>query len=281
MIGFHRDLNRETAASWDRFREHRQRVSHLLADVAGDPPSPEAGTLAILGAGNGNDLDLPAIVPRYRQVHLFDIDREAITRARDRQPPAIAERLILHAPIDLGGALADLGKLRHRPASADELGALPGAGLRQVLPRVAERFDVVASTCLVSQLVHSCQRLLGDAHPHIQPIACAVVVAHLRLLVELIRPGGTGLLVTDTVSSDTYPLAELWGTRAPWALVDELEATGNHLSGTTPSFMRRILNTDPVISPRVSNTCLEEPWLWTLSDAETYLVYALRFERRV
>ena len=64
----------------------------------------------------------------------------------------------------------------------------------------------------------------------------------------LIAPGGTGLLLTDTVSSDTYPLEELWGQRPPWALMDELESTGNHLSGTTPRFIRRIVNTDPVIA---------------------------------
>ena len=91
-----------------------------------------------------------------------------------------------------------------------------------------------------------------------------MVVAHLRMLAQLVKPGGTGLLVTDMVSSDTYPLEELWGQRSPWALVDELEATGNHLSGTTPKFLRRIVNTDPVIAPLVASGRAEEPWLWAL-----------------
>ena len=183
--------------------------------------------------------------------------------------------------MDLGGALADLKKLRGRVATADELGALPQAGSRQVLASQPDGFDAVVSTCILSQLVHGCQRLLGDDHPQIQPIACAVVVAHLRLVAQLVKPGGMGAIVTDIVSSDTYPLEELWGQRPPWVLVDELEETGNHLSGTTPRFLRRIINTDPKIAPLIAASGLEEPWLWRIDDRETYLVYGLTFERRV
>ena len=133
------------------------------------------------------------------------------------------------------------------------MAALPQAGTGPGAPLAAEpeRFDAVASTCILSQLVHGCQRLLGDNHPQIQEIACAVVVAHLHLVAQLVKPGGTGLIVTDTVSSDTYPLVELWGQQAPWSLIDQLEATGNHLSGTTPKFLRRVINTDLVIAPLV------------------------------
>jgi hypothetical protein len=276
MVGFHRGLNRETAAGWDSFASHRQRVTELLLQ---DPPA-AAGTLAILGAGNCNDLDLAQLLSRFQDVHLFDIDREALVRARDRQPAELAARLQLHAPLDLGGALGEVGQFRKRSASPAELGALPQAGSRGVLAQVSERFDRVASTCLLSQLVHGCQQLLGDTHSQLQEIACAVVVAHLRILAQLVKPGGAGLLVTDVVSSDTYPLEELWGQQPPWKLLDELEATGNHLSGTTPSFVRRVLKTDLVVGPLIGSTRLVEPWLWQLSAEETYLVYGLAFERR-
>jgi hypothetical protein len=277
MVTFHRELNRATAENWATFTAHRERVTALISEVA---PPDAAGTLAILGAGNCNDLALDCLAPKFTKVHLFDIDRDAVTRARARQTPEIADRLALHAPLDLGGALGEVSKLRRRQATPAELGGMLGAGIRTLLPNVSERFDVVASTCLISQLVHSCQRLLGEDHPQIQEIACAVVVAHLRIVAALIKPGGSGLIVTDTVSSDTYPLEELFATRPPWALIDELEATGNHLSGTTPKFLRRILNTDPFIAPTVAGSSLVEPWLWALSADETYLVYALQFTRR-
>lgn len=278
MIGFHRDLNRATADNWDSFAPHRRRVTDLLL-AAGAGAGADA-TMAVLGAGNCNDLLLEEIAPRYAAVHLLDIDREAIKEARARQPAELAARLVLHAPVDLGGALAEVGRFRGRRARPDELGGLPGAGAHGALVAVPQRFEVVASTCLLSQLVHGCQRLLGDRHPQIQEIACAVVIAHLRIATQLVKPGGRGIIVTDVVSSDTYPLDEIWGQRDAWAIVDDLETTGNHLSGTTPKFLRRVINTDPVIAPLVGGTSLESPWLWRLSDAETYLVYALGFTRR-
>ncbi len=277
MVGFHRRLNRETEARWDSFASHRARVTGLIAALGNEARS---STCAILGAGNCNDLDLSRLTQVFTEVHLFDIDKEAITRARDRQPPEVAARLRLRAPLDLGGALSDVGRFRRRPATPADLGALPGAGSRGVLARVADRYDVVASTCLLSQLVHGCQRLLGDDHPQIQEIACAVVVAHLRILATLTKPGGNGLLVTDVVSSDTYPLEELFGARDPWALIGELETTGNHLSGTIPTFLRRIVNTDSVVAPLIAGSGLIEPWLWRLGDEETYLVYGMALSRR-
>jgi hypothetical protein len=276
MVGFHRDLNRKTADGWASFAPHRQRVTAAITGAAGG----DSGRVAVLGAGNGNDLALDQLVTRFAQVHLFDLDREALVRARDRQDPAVAARLSLHAPVDLGGALAEVGRFRARAATPDELGALPGAGVRALLERVPERFDVVASTCLLSQLVHGCGRVLGDEHPQLAEIACAVVVAHVRLVAQLLAPGGTGVIVTDTVSTDTYPLEELWAARAPQEILDEVEASGNHLSGTAPRFLRRIVNTDPLIAPLVRDSRLEEPWLWRLRDEESYLVYALAFRLR-
>lgn len=280
MVGFHRGLNRETADNWGSFQSHRRRVTDLIIGLAPtEAPPPRGNQLAILGAGNGNDLALDEIVAHFDRVHLVDIDREALERARDRQPAPVAERLQLHAPVDLGGGLTEVGKFRRRTATAAELGALPGAAMRLALAAVPLRFQAVASTCLLSQLVHGCQQLLGDDHDQIQEIACAVVVAHLRVMTQLLEPGGLALLVTDMVSSDTYPLEELWSQRSPWALVDELETTGNHLSGTTPKFLRRIVSTDPVIAPMAGRVELETPWLWALSDEETYLAYAMRFTR--
>ena len=271
-----RAFNQETAGAWESFEPHRRHMTTLIAGSGGG----HGRSLALLGAGNCNDVSLPELVACFGRVHLLDLDRAAIHGARGRQSPEVAERLVLHGSVDLGGALAEVGAFRARSATRDELGALSGSASRRALEGVPDRFDVVASTCLLSQLVHGCRLALGDAHPQLQPIACAVVVAHLRVVAQLLRAGGIGLIVTDLVSSDTYPLEELWDEQAPWALVEELEATGNHLSGTAPTFLRRIINTDPVIAPLVGAPRLERPWLWRVGPEETYLVYALSFQRR-
>ena len=279
MVGFHRDLNRETAENWGSFQPHRRRVTDLITAPGARRTDRVAGQLAILGAGNCNDLALDEIAARFDRRapggHRSRGDRARPGNASRRQVAAAAAACTRRWTS--AGGLAEVGKFRRRTATPAELGALPGAATRAALAAVPERFEAVASTCLLSQLVHGCQQLLGPDHAQIQEIACAVVVAHLRVVAQLLAPGGSALLVTDMVSSDTYPLEELWGQRSPWALVDELETSGNHLSGTTPKFLRRIVNTDPVIAPLAGRVELETPWLWALSEEETYLVYAMRF----
>src|ERR1700733_9307107 len=67
-------LNRATEKSADRFAPHRRRGTALALRAEGGPA-------AVLGAGNGNDVDLPALASRFEQVHLVDLDGEALRRA--------------------------------------------------------------------------------------------------------------------------------------------------------------------------------------------------------
>jgi hypothetical protein len=277
LLGLHRQNNRESAALWDDFGAHRARVTALGAAAV---PSGGGGSLAVLGAGNCNDLDLDALTTQFSEVHLVDLDAEALERARARQLPAVAAKLVLHAPVDLSGAFARLGGYRHKPATPVELANLPQASVEKVVASLPRTFDVVMSTCFLSQLMQSAAVSLGDDHPQLHILACALALAHLRSIVRLLRPGGTGHIVTDTVTTETYPLVELWGQRTPLALLDHLEMTNNVFSGTGPSFLRRILATDKQVAPQLAgSTRLIEPWLWQFTEDRTYLVYALSFQR--
>ena len=104
-----------------------------------------------------------------------------------------------------------------------------------------DRFDTVVSACLLSQIMHGCYVALGS-HPQLDAIANALAAAHLRVLVTLARPGGRVVLVTDTVSSETYPLRELWNEQSP-ARAARAPGSGRTtcLSGTSVSFVRRVL----------------------------------------
>jgi hypothetical protein len=128
--------------------------------------------------------------------------------------------------------------------------------------------------------MHTCNRALGPETPQLEVIACALVVAHLRTVAGLLVPGGTAAVVTDTVTSESYALEELWAERAPLAHLEHLEETENFLSGTSPSFLRRILRTDDTLGKIVDPPRLIEPWLWRLDDRLTMLAYALVFECR-
>jgi hypothetical protein len=111
-------------------------------------------------------------------------------------------------------------------------------------------------------------------------MANALGLAHLRSLAALTAPGGTALLVTDTISSETYALEELWGDKPPLQLLEEIDKTDRVLTGTGPSYLKRILREDPEVGPLVTPPRLVEPWLWRFTEEMTFMVYALVFGRR-
>ena len=273
LVDYHRKNNRATDARWEGFAEHRVRMTDLALAAPGQ-------TLAVLGAGNCNDLDLPALAARFREIHLVDLDEEAVRRARDRHPTEVAGKLVLHAPVDLSGAFDRLAAFKGKPATAAEQARLPAESAQKVLAALPGPYDVVLSACMLSQLMHSCYVALGLQHPQLHLMAAALAVSHMRSLAALIAPGGTGLLVTDTISSETYALEELWNDQPPAALLEDVDRNNRVLTGTAPSFLRKILREEPEVAPLVSSARLVEPWLWRFTDDITFLVYALVFQRR-
>jgi hypothetical protein len=276
LFQLHRQNNRESSPLWQRFGDHRARVTQLARTAARGE-----GSLAVLGAGNCNDLDLEALAPHFARIHLVDLDEEALARARDRQPADVARKLVLHAPVDLSGAYARLGNYRRKPATAAELAVLPRTCVDGVTAALPGPFDVVMSTCFLSQLMQSAYVSLGESHPQLQMIACALALGHVRSVARLLAPGGRAHLVTDAVTTETYPLFELWDRQPPRALLEQLEKTDNVFSGTGPSFLRRILATDAQVAPLLDGPAtLVEPWLWQFTEERSYMVYALSFQRR-
>jgi hypothetical protein len=277
LVTLHRRNNRESAELWQRFEGHRARVTAL---ALGEVPAGDTATLAVLGAGNCNDLDLAAITRRFAEVHLVDLDAEALARARARQAPEVAAKLRLHAPVDLSGSFDRLGRFKDQPATPVELANLPRLSLEKVRAALPGQFDVVMSTCFLSQLMQSAYIALGPAHRQLHLIACALALAHVRLVAALARPGGSAHLVTDAVTTESYPLVELWDRQPPRALLEELERKENVFSGTGPGFLRRILATDAQVAPLLAGAArLVDPWLWPFTEERSYLVYALSFQR--
>ena len=277
LLALHRRNNRESAELWARFGEHRRRVTALAAQTAAAPGS---GRLLVLGAGNCNDLELEALASVFGEIHLVDLDAEALGRARDRQPLAVQDKLRLQAPVDLSGAFPDLPRWGKTPATPAELAVLPSQATQRVLAVLPGGFEVVLSTCFLSQLMQSVFAALGPRHPQLQLIACALAVAHLRSVVGLLTPGGRAHLVTDAVSTETYPLQELWQDKDPLEILAQAERANNVFSGTGLSFLRRILATDATVAPLLEGKpVVVPPWLWTFSEERTYLVYALSFVR--
>jgi hypothetical protein len=274
LLDLHAQNNRATAASWERFASHRSHVTELLRAAGGE-------SLAILGAGNCNDVDLKLLGQQFREIHLVDIDRAALERARQWQVPGITSSLVTHAPVDLSGCLEVLPRYRNEVPDLAELAQWSKNAASRAFGAVTMTFDTVASVCMLSQLMHSCAVGLGLDHPCLQVIACATAVAHLRSLVKMVRPGGTAILITDVVSSGTFPFEEELAKGADpvdlLAQVDKLDAS---LSGTGPTFTLEIMSADSEIGPVLEPARLVSPWAWRFNDDIVYLVYAVVAKRK-
>lgn len=273
LVDLHVRNNDRSAGLWDQYGEHRRRLTELVA--AHGP----ARRLAVLGAGNANDLDLAALAGRFEELHLADLDAAALARAARRQEDATRARLVVHPARELSGLLDRLPAWRDRaPDLAALARAAPSAAAR-VAAQLPGPFDVVVSDCLLSQVAWTCFRALGDG-PLLMDVLDVALAAHLRALVALTRPGGRCLLVTDVVSSETRPLDRLHPELDGEAFLRRLEARRELFSGTSPTLARLMLAHDPDLAREVEDVSLCAPWLWRVSQDRTVLVYALAFARR-
>jgi hypothetical protein len=249
--------NAETAGHWELYAGHRRRLSDSIALALGSG----GGRLCVLGAGNANDLDLGRLRRSAREVHLVDLDGEALRRAQARA----GGPLVLHAPVDVG---LSPGRWRSAPPSAAQRRALPGRVAAAVAAALPGPFDVVVSDCLLTQLYEGCYRNLGSVSWLRDVLALALAV-HVEVMVAL-GAGGRGLLVTDALSSETYPLDEwpVGGER-----LHELGRQGRLFTGTAPPVLLSALRAAGAQSPR-----LLPPWPWRQAHACTLLVYAVGFQ---
>jgi hypothetical protein len=271
-VDFQRRNNRQSATCWQQFADHRAHVTRLAREAGG-------GRLAVLGAGNCNDLELPELSERFGQIHLIDIDDEAITRARSRQLPATAGSLVLRAPVDVSGAMPWLDELRTGRPTAAPIDALPELCVRNVVTAIGETFDAVVSACVLSQIMHTVGRVLGVDHPDLGRVRSALAVAHTRSLARLVRPGGTGVLVTDVCTSRLDPSLEGRFARCDrQSLLGDLERDGAILSGTGPSVHLEALTRPAAGGPLAGAARVVGPWLWHMGPL-ALLVYAIVFTR--
>jgi hypothetical protein len=274
MLALQRRCNELSAGRWELFGEHRRRVTDAAVAAGG-------GTLAVLGAGNCNDLDLPRLAGHFRKIHLFDLDRQALLTAMAREPAAVSGRTVVHAPVDLSGVLHEMVWLRGLRLTDQELAFLPAKMVDNVLGAVPDRFDTVVSSCLLSQLLHGAAIALGPDHPDLTILSCVIALAHVRCLISILAPGGTAVLITDMASSERVEELERASGSDLDRLAHELEAEHRAASGTGPVFLRRLLEDDRVITPLLAGPPQSlAPWLWRFGHQDHYLVHGFAFRRR-
>jgi hypothetical protein len=267
-------MNRTTAGQWGLYRRHREAIERLLAprDAA------EKGrSLCVVGAGNCNDLDLKWLTQVFAEVHLVDIDREAIEGATRRQG---VDGITLGAPLDLTGVAEVVSSWEVRPPADAEVVRMARASDETPMPQLGRRFDVVLSPCVLTQLLNPLRRTLGRGHRLFDEALHAMRRRHLRLMSTLLSNGGRGVVLIDLISSEAYDeLAHVPEEQLP-ALVDKFVDRRKSFVGLDPESILRAIDEDSMLREVAGDVRMSRPWLWHLSLRRSFVVYAVELTRR-
>ena len=164
--------------------------------VGGIPPAARLSRLTVLGAGNCNDLDLACLRQHFDAIQLVDCDLEAMQQGIQRQRLTVDPSITLMDPVDLSGIADQIQAWSpDRPPSAPEIDVTLAAASAVTLTPFPPA-DVVASVCLLSQILERFILEIGPEHPRLLELVQQVRHAHLRLLIDQLNPSGTGLLIT-------------------------------------------------------------------------------------
>jgi hypothetical protein len=254
---------------------HRTRVMELICRARG-----KAGrTLCLLGPGNGNDIDLGQLAREFEKVALVDLDEGAVGRAVSRLSAEEARRVERYCPVELSGVLAELELWRARGRRTDEeISAVKRAAMAAPRPAVGS-FDVVASTCILTQLIDAVYMSLPTKHRRLDELLMAVRDRHLEMILEMLKPGGVGVLVTDfAVAGATQELAPL-GELALSSSTQIGMKRSEFFVGTDPFEIRDFYKRLCGPGPTVVDVAVEGPWRWEVGG-RVLGVCAVRFRRR-
>ena len=272
--------NEESRSGWEKYEWHRETVTQLILDSAGNGDS-----LTVLGAGNCNDIDLGLLADHFEIISLVDVDRTAIETGLGRQNFSLDDKGFQVCETDVTGILSRLNKLGLAENSgADKLLTVAKLTTEFQPTGLPSPADVVVSTGLITQLVEAAIKMVGEASvasldsPGLHLVQ-AVRRRHLRLLSDLTNPGGTTILVTEIVSSKTVPgLPDARREQLP-ALLQSCLASGNFFTGLHPGIIYQEMMS-PEFGCELEGVRLTPPWLWEFT-ARTYAVVALSAKRRI
>jgi hypothetical protein len=233
--------------------------------------------------GNANDVDLDALAAQFAEVHLVDIDPDAVGRAIARVPAPRRGHLVAHAPVDASGLFDRLepwtGSSSGLPAP-EVTDAFVGDAVARVVSGLPGPFDVVVSCSLLTQLQLVLLQVVGDGHPRFGDLRAALNRAHVRTLGALLAPGGVALLVTDLTTSEIHPPLIHVDAGADLArLMSELIAAGSIIYIANPGPLSSEMRRDPALKQAFAVRYPIGPWLWHNGPTQVLLVYALEIRR--
>jgi len=260
-------MNSSTARQWAMYASHRRQIEKLIT-----PASP-GGRICVLGAGNCNDLDLSWLTQVYSQSHLIDLDADSLASAVERQRPSKPASICLWAPFDLSGIGDLLRNWRQAPPTDDQI--------RQCIQQIRhrskqhpwdeERFDVVLSPCVLSQILISARQSLGATHQLYPKLRDALLADHLKMAYRLLKPAGRAVIVIDLASTEDFgSTTGIEEDQLP-DLMRSLIARKKCFNALTPAALAQAAREHL----KVTSPTFTAPWLWHLGLAKSFLVFAM------
>lgn len=262
--------NSDDRTSPDRWRDsaiHRAKVmKHIL-----ESEIPERSSICVLGAGQANDLNLKTLLQRFSSVTLVDLEGATLIQAANRQNVVEDPRLRLVRNIDVTGL--DLAS-RFKPGDSDAQPFIDTANSYR-LKDIGEPFDMVVSTCLLSQLVLAVVETLSPEHKSFVELVKAIRTQHFETMNGLLKPGGTGLLITDFVASDSLPALHETSDENLSQLLSDAIHNQNYFHGMNPVVLFQLI-CQPPLADQLHSQKILQPWRWNNSFRD-YGITGLRF----
>ncbi|MCA9191394.1 MAG: hypothetical protein KDB03_06525 [Planctomycetales bacterium] len=273
--------NRQTSDHWTQFSAHRERCTSLIVNCIrrwqdNSSIHNSRPAVALLGAGNCNDVDLSELSGNCSSIDLIDIDESATASAIHRQGNDHLACVVRSSKsMDLSG----IQSVIPQPSSSAALDRTQinevAFRLRQ-LPFETHSFDIVVSCCVLSQLIKSTCNLV-EIESESWPLIATVRLRHLQNMVDWLEPNGMAILFTDMVSSETCPELTSISETSLELLQRKLIEAGNFFSGLNPKMICRLIESGALSSSHeVEVQEVIPPWVWNMG-ARHYLVYAVLF----
>jgi hypothetical protein len=266
--------NRSSAALRDAFAGHREHGTALVLAAA----APGA-RLCVLGAGNCLDLDLEKLAERYQEIHLVDIDDGAVRAAFERQSPDIRAKVSVHAPVDISGFGGRLDRWAAGSVTPDEILRHPTTVCEDLARVLPAPFDVVVSSCVLTQIQLTLLHVLSDAHRLFEPLREMSGLAHLRAIATLTAQGGRAILATDVASSVDGSLDPGAERRDARDVLRETIVAGRAIDVADPRHLAWLARVDPMLARTVRVSEPVAAWWWQNGPERTFLVYAIELLR--
>lgn len=265
--------DRDPDEVWKNAKEHRGMITRIVTETS----QTSGGQLAILGAGLCNDINLNKVKDSFSNIHLIDIDGEAIWKGLEYQSLTNSSSITIHGQTDVTGVAKKLEECKTSGFDDSKINAIVQSLKSFRLPEMAGKFDVVLSTCLLSQLNEHVISCVGDEHPRLVELLLAVRVGHLSLLADLCSEQGIAILVFDFVSTESLPGMEGFKGEDLRQMLTKAIEQHNFFHGMNPVMISETMQQHPELSKQLKNVRSALPWVWNATGRH-YAVTAVSFQ---